>query len=47
MMKILLTNDDGYDAVGLKALIKALTPIAKVMDFYRHPSKKCLDKFFL
>ena len=26
-MKILLTNDDGYDAVGLKALIKALTPI--------------------
>ena len=30
-MKILLTNDDGYDAVGLKALIKALTPIAKVM----------------
>lgn len=31
MMKILLTNDDGYDAVGLKALIKALTPIAKVM----------------
>ncbi|GAB1465606.1 hypothetical protein MASR2M54_11060 [Aliarcobacter cryaerophilus] len=31
MMKILLTNDDGYDAVGLKALIKALTPITKVM----------------
>ncbi len=31
MMKILLTNDDGYDAVGLKALIEALTPIAKVV----------------
>ena len=31
MLKILLTNDDGYDAVGLKALIKALEPIAKVM----------------
>ncbi len=31
MMKILLTNDDGFDAVGLKALIEALTPIAKVV----------------
>lgn len=31
MLKILLTNDDGYDAVGLQALIKALKPIAKVM----------------
>ncbi|WP_198304620.1 5'/3'-nucleotidase SurE [Arcobacter vandammei] len=31
MLKILLTNDDGYDAVGLKALIKALEPIAKIM----------------
>ncbi|QKF74151.1 broad specificity 5'(3')-nucleotidase and polyphosphatase [Aliarcobacter faecis] len=31
MLKILLTNDDGYDAVGLKALIKVLSPIAKIM----------------
>ncbi|MDX4025931.1 5'/3'-nucleotidase SurE [Aliarcobacter skirrowii] len=31
MLKILLTNDDGYDAIGLKALIKALSPIAKIM----------------
>ena len=31
MLQILLTNDDGYDAVGLKALIEALTPIAKVV----------------
>lgn len=31
MMKILLTNDDGFDAVGLKALLEALTPIAKVV----------------
>lgn len=30
MKQILITNDDGYDAVGLKALIEALTPIAKV-----------------
>jgi len=31
MMKhILLTNDDGFDAVGLKALIEALSPIAKI-----------------
>lgn len=27
---ILLTNDDGFDAVGLKALIEALKPIAKI-----------------
>lgn len=27
---ILLTNDDGFDAVGLKALIEALDPIAKI-----------------
>ena len=27
---ILLTNDDGFDAVGLKALIEALEPIAKL-----------------
>jgi len=31
MMKhILLTNDDGFDAIGLKALIQALNPIAKI-----------------
>lgn len=32
MMKkhILLTNDDGFDAIGLKALIEALSPIAKL-----------------
>lgn len=30
MKQILLTNDDGYDAVGLKALIEALKPIARV-----------------
>jgi len=31
MMKhILLSNDDGFDAVGLKALIEALSPIAKI-----------------
>lgn len=27
---ILLTNDDGFDAVGLKALVQALKPIAKI-----------------
>ncbi|UTJ07933.1 5'/3'-nucleotidase SurE [Arcobacter roscoffensis] len=27
---ILLTNDDGFDAIGLKALIEALSPIAKL-----------------
>jgi len=27
---ILLTNDDGFDAIGLKALIQALKPIAKI-----------------
>ncbi len=31
MMKhILLTNDDGFDSLGLKALIEALKPIAKI-----------------
>jgi len=30
MKQILITNDDGYDAVGLKALIEALSPIAKI-----------------
>jgi 5'-nucleotidase len=30
MKHILLTNDDGFDAVGLKALIEALLPIAKI-----------------
>ncbi|MAD42992.1 MAG: 5'/3'-nucleotidase SurE [Arcobacter sp.] len=31
MKQILLTNDDGFDAVGLKALIEALRPIAKLI----------------
>lgn len=31
MKQILLTNDDGFDAVGLKALIEALKPIAKII----------------
>ena len=30
MKHILLTNDDGFDAVGLKALIEVLSPIAKI-----------------
>lgn len=30
MKQILLTNDDGFDAIGLKALVEALTPIAKI-----------------
>ncbi|MEA1915111.1 MAG: 5'/3'-nucleotidase SurE [Campylobacterota bacterium] len=30
MFHILLTNDDGYDAVGLTALIQALKPIARI-----------------
>lgn len=30
MKHILLTNDDGFDAIGLKALIEALSPIAKI-----------------
>jgi len=30
MFQILLTNDDGYDAIGLQALIEALSPIAKI-----------------
>jgi len=31
MKQILLTNDDGFDAAGLKALIEALCPIAKLI----------------
>jgi len=30
MKHILLTNDDGFDAIGIKALIEALKPIAKL-----------------
>jgi len=30
MKHILLTNDDGFDAIGLKALIEALVPLAKI-----------------
>ena len=30
MKHILLTNDDGFDALGIKALIEALSPIAKL-----------------
>ncbi len=30
MKHILITNDDGYDASGLKALVEALSPIAKL-----------------
>jgi 5'-nucleotidase len=30
MKHILITNDDGFDAIGLKALIEALSPIAKL-----------------
>ena len=30
MKHILLTNDDGFDAIGLKVLIEALSPIAKI-----------------
>lgn len=31
MKQILLTNDDGFDAIGLKALIEALSPLAKII----------------
>lgn len=31
MKQILLTNDDGFDAIGLKALIEVLSPIAKII----------------
>jgi len=31
MKQILLTNDDGFDSIGLKALIEALTPLAKII----------------
>ena len=30
MKHILITNDDGYEALGIKALIEALSPIAKI-----------------
>lgn len=30
MKHILITNDDGYEAVGIRALIEALSPIAKI-----------------
>lgn len=30
MKHILITNDDGYDAIGIKALIEALLPLAKI-----------------
>ena len=30
MKHILLTNDDGFDAIGLKVLIEALKPLAKI-----------------
>lgn len=30
MKHILITNDDGYESVGLKALIDALSPLAKI-----------------
>ena len=29
--QILITNDDGFDAIGLKALIEALKPLAKLV----------------
>jgi 5'-nucleotidase len=31
MKKILITNDDGFDSKGLKALVKALKPLAKII----------------
>ncbi len=31
MKQILITNDDGFDAIGLKALVEALSPIAKIV----------------
>jgi 5'-nucleotidase len=31
LKQILLTNDDGFDAIGLKALIEALSPIARLI----------------
>ncbi len=30
MKHILITNDDGYESVGLKALVEALSPLAKI-----------------
>lgn len=30
MKHILITNDDGYESVGLKALVDALSPLAKI-----------------
>ena len=31
MKQILITNDDGFDAIGLKALVEALSPLAKIV----------------
>ncbi len=31
MLHILITNDDGYESIGLNALIEALNPIAKIV----------------
>ena len=31
MKQILITNDDGFDAIGLKALVNALSPLAKIV----------------
>ncbi len=31
MKQILLTNDDGFDAIGLQALVEALSPLAKII----------------
>lgn len=31
MKQILITNDDGFDAIGLKALVEALSSIAKIV----------------
>ena len=30
MKHILITNDDGFDALGIKALVEALRPLAKI-----------------
>jgi len=30
MKKILITNDDGFDSLGLKALVEALSPLGEV-----------------
>lgn len=31
MKQILITNDDGFEAIGLKALVQALSPLAKII----------------